>query len=77
MDVKLLEKAKEIEGKISNLDKVIKAIEDEEFDNYCFALAVECFGRNVPLLLTKDMTNDMLEVCRKYKSIYEKQLEEL
>lgn len=77
MDRQIFNKAKEIEDKLSKVEKVINAVEDKKYDYYHFALQVGVLGHSIPFHLPNDMTNDMLEVCRKYKSIYEKQLEEL
>lgn len=77
MDRQFFDKAKEIEDKLSKVEKVINAVEDKKYDYYHFALCVGVWEHDIPFDLPRDMTNDMLEVCRKYKSIYEKQLEEL
>lgn len=77
MDRKLLKKAKEIEMSLEQVDKVIRAIENKDFECFSFALCVDVYGHSVPFKLPSEMTNEILDVCHKYRLIYEEQLEEL
>lgn len=74
MDRKLLEKAKEIEKIISDLEE----IENTEDERLSFA-ARKSYDCMLPtyIVLPAEIKNDIMQLVRKCKMSYEKQLEEL
>lgn len=74
MNRELLEKAKEIEEAIYSLEKI------EDSDNKVVSFSsciVRGFGFISDVKLPEEMNGDIMELVRKYKMYYEKQLEEL
>lgn len=70
-------KAKEINSNIEKIEKLLKEVEDNTFDGICFSLSFEAYVGGICLPLPFDMGKDILDLCKKYKEMYEKQLEEL
>lgn len=77
MKKETFEEAKMIGKKLDKVNEVINFVLDDDYEDKQFSFSLNIFGHPAHVSLPKDMTKDMLDVCYKYKEIYEKQLEEL
>lgn len=74
MKKELLEKAKELDEKISKIEFILKMDKDSLFfyvEDYTTSLL------NYKSYLPKEINDEVIDILKRYKQIYEQQLEEL
>lgn len=63
--------------KIEGINEIMHAVEKDKYGSCCFALEVMGLPKSDMLYFPADMESDILDLCKKYKEMYEQQLEEL
>lgn len=63
--------------KIEGVNEIIHAVEKDKYGSCSFALEVMGLQKSDMLYSPSDMDEDILDLCKKYKAMYEQQLEEL